>query len=110
MISELRPFFVRGNTAQIQYRILEAEFHLLADNDLPGWMENQIWVSTFDNLSPGNGHGRILMAELRNKYPDKIIGLYPAPSTKLREYYQSLGFRWEFRSRFMFLPTNPTNP
>lgn len=106
MISELRPFFVRGNTARIQYRILEAEFHLLADNDLPGWMENQIWVSTFDNLQKGNGHGRILMQELRNKYPNLIIGLYPAPSNRLREYYAELGFQWEFRSRFMFLPTN----
>lgn len=85
-------FFLKGNTAQLQFRVVEPDDDLL--DDYPELL-GHIWISTFDNLERGNGHGKILLEELQKQYPGMSINLHPAPSTKLREYYKSIGFNWD---------------
>ena len=92
-------FSMRGNTAQLQFRvILDPEDELLVDYPE---LWQQIWVSTFDNLERGNGHGRILMDELSYMYPESSINLHPAPAKRLREYYKSIGFDWSPNGCYM---------
>lgn len=95
-------FSMRGNTAQLQFRvILDPEDELL--DEYPELFGN-IWISTFDNLERGNGHGRILLDQLQMGYPGMSINLHPAPSTKLREYYKFLGFSWSANGCYMTRP------
>jgi hypothetical protein len=93
-----KSFYLRGNTARIQFRIVWPDDELL--DEFPELLGN-IWISTFDNLERGNGHGRMLLEALQLDHPGMSLNLFPAPSRKLREYYKSIGFEWDKTGCYM---------